>query len=57
MGKKTKLGIGAQCSIANKYLHPGKLITDKYPNQTAQSKFGELCLLQEGEEGDPEERG
>ena len=40
---KKKLGVGAKCTILMKFLHPSKVIADKYPNQTAHSVM-ENCL-------------
>ena len=40
---KKKLGVGANCTIPMKFLHPLKVIADKYPNQTAHSVM-ENCL-------------
>ena len=48
MVKKKKLGVGAKCNIANKYLHPGKTIADRYPNQTAQSRLDNAVCYKMG---------
>ena len=48
MARKKKLGIGAKCSIKNKYLHPKKLVADQYPNQTAQSELEDCVCIKKG---------
>ena len=42
---KKQIGIGATCSVANKYLHPAKDISDKYPNATAHSRVENLLVI------------
>ena len=43
--EKLRLGIGATCSVALKYLHPRKVICDKYTNTTAQRTLDGLISL------------
>ena len=45
---KKHLGVGAQCSVANKYLHPAKVIADRYPNATAHSRVDKLLVVDIG---------
>ena len=33
--RKLHCGVGAKYNVKPKYMHPGKLIDDKYPNSTA----------------------
>ena len=48
MARKKRIGIGANCSVAHKYLHPAKTIADKYSNATAQSRVENLvCIKKE----------
>jgi hypothetical protein len=47
--QKKQLGVGAQCSVANKYLHPAKLVKDRYPNATAHSRVDKLLAIEQGE--------
>ena len=35
MPKKILIGIGAQCIVNVKYLHPEKLMSETYPNKTS----------------------
>ena len=44
VGKKRN-GVGAICSVANKYLHPAKTVKDKYPNTTAHSRVTNLLVI------------
>ena len=39
MAKKKQIGSGAICTVLLKYLHPGKTISDKFPNRTAQQRL------------------
>lgn len=48
MPRKKKLGVGAKCTIKNKYLHPKKVISEKYPNQTAQSQLEDCVCIKKG---------
>ena len=43
--EKLRLGIGATCSVALKYLHPRKVICDKYTNTTARQTLDGLISL------------
>ena len=43
-----RLGVGAQCSVANKYHHPTKVIADRYPNATAHSRVDKLVVIGSG---------
>ena len=43
--EKLRLGIGATCSVALKYLHPRKVICDKYTNTTARQTLDGLIAL------------
>ena len=47
MVRKKRLGIGAQCSVLSKYMHPAKEVSDKYPNRTAQHRIENLVCLRE----------
>ena len=43
MPRKLRLGIGAKCSVKTEYMHPAKIVSDKYPNRTAQSVMDGYC--------------
>ena len=43
-----RLGVGAVCSVQGKFLHPGKLISDKYPNRPANHELKGLIVVEEG---------
>ena len=45
---KKRLGVGAVCSVQSKFLHPGKLISDKYPNRPANHELKGLIVVEEG---------
>ena len=47
MVRKKRLGIGAQCSVLSKYMHPAKTISDKYPNRTANHRIENLLCVKE----------
>ena len=48
MVKKKQLGVGAVCIVLTKYLHPAKVINEKYPNATSSSRTGGLiCMKKE----------
>ena len=48
MATKKQLGVGAKCSALLKYMHPAKLIDEKYPNRTAQTRLENLLTIKEG---------
>lgn len=39
------IGIGAVCSVVVQYLHPSKLIKDKYPSRGAKERLGNLVAI------------
>ena len=43
--QKLRCGIGAKCSVKTKYMHPAKVIDDKYPNRTAHHVMEGLVAL------------
>ena len=43
--KKLKCGVGAQCSVYAKYMHPAIDIADRYPNATAKLQLGDLLAI------------
>ena len=44
---KKKHGVGAVCRVLMRFIHPSKLIRDKYPNRTEQQKLGELTVIRQ----------
>ena len=42
---KLKCGIGAQCSVFAKYLHPAIDIGERYPNATAKKRVDKLLAI------------
>ena len=48
MVKKKQLGVGAKCSALLEYIHLEKLINEKYPNRTAQTRLENLLIIKEG---------
>ena len=42
-----KIGSGAVARCTLKYLHPSKLIRDKFPNRTASQKISELLVVRQ----------
>ena len=47
MPQRLRLGVGAKCCTMLKYLHPAKLIDEKYPNRTAKSKLDDLLVIRQ----------
>lgn len=48
MAKKKRLGVGASCSSCYRYVHPAKLVDEKYPNARKGDRMKELiCLRKE----------
>ena len=45
MVRTQRLGVGAVCAVKTKYMHPAKLVSEKYPNATAQSEVLELLVI------------
>ena len=45
--EKLRIGVGATCTVATKYLHPRKIICDKYPNATAKSCVDKLLVVKQ----------
>ena len=43
--KKLKCGVGAQCSVYGKYMHPAIDIADRYPNATAKLQLDDLLAI------------
>ena len=44
---KKKIGVGAVCRAYMRFIHPSKLIRDKYPNATHQDKLGEMIVIRQ----------
>ena len=44
---KKKIGIGAVCRTFMKFIHPSKLIRDKFPNRIDQDKLGEMIAIRQ----------
>jgi len=44
---KKRCGVGAKCTVLTKYMHPAKLIDEKYPNRTAHHKVENLVAIRE----------
>ena len=44
---KKKHGVRAVCRVLMRFIHPSKLIRDKYPNRTEQQKLGELTAIRQ----------
>ena len=44
---KKKHGVGAVCRTFMRFIHPSKLIRDKFPNSTHQQKLGELIAIRQ----------
>ena len=42
---KKRLGVGAECNTALKYLHPRQLVTEKFPNATAAERIQNLIAI------------
>ena len=47
MPKKICLGIGAQCTVNVKYLHPEKLMSETYTNKTAHTIVDNLLVIKQ----------
>ena len=47
MPRKKCVGVGANCSVLLKYMHPAKTISDKYPNTTARQRIENLVALRQ----------
>ena len=47
MVRKKCLGVGAQCSVLTKYMHPTKFVNEKYPNRTTHSRINNLICIGE----------
>ena len=45
MPKKLRRGKHAEVSVLLKYLHPQKLVNDKFPNRTATSKIDKAIVV------------
>ena len=45
---KKCLGVGAICSVKSRFLHPGKLIGDKYKNMASNHELNGLIVVEEG---------
>ena len=45
MKKKLQVGVGAECSVLIKYLHPRKVIQEKYVNTTSASRLEGLVAI------------
>ena len=41
------MGVGAQCSVLTKYMHPAKLVNKKFPNRTTHSRIENLICIDE----------
>ncbi len=41
---KKRLRVGAECTVASKFLHSRKLVNEKVPNATAQTKVDKLII-------------
>ena len=39
--------VGAQCTVLLKYLHPSKVIADKWPNMSEQDRLGGLLAIRQ----------
>ena len=48
MARKKKLGVGAKCSCYTKYLHPAKVVSERYVNQLVNNVAKNLlCIRKE----------
>ena len=47
MPKKLRLGIGAQCTVKVRYLHPAKLVSETIINSTAHTEVTALLVIRE----------
>ena len=47
MPEKLRLGIGAQCTVNVKYLHPANLISEMYPNKTVHKIVENLLVIKQ----------
>ena len=43
--KKLQNGVGATCSAMLRFLHPHKVVTEKYPNAHHKQRLGDLLVV------------